>query len=725
MEYQLKLLKIFDNSGFTKIVDLMDELLSNEDTLLNFIILNMNNISNIKYLCNFLKNDINKYKKTIYNILNHKNVNVIDKELFLSHILNTYNENNINIIDDNVIHIIIKNLDSVNLQENILLEDYDNLNSIILYKILNNNIYDVNIDINLYNEYYYRILEKIIDKSENTFLNWVFNICNIYNYRTKTYSDLKLNDNILFILISCIYKKYSTFEKNNIFYNFIEKNIDLSKLIYNDIKSYEKNVIYLIILIKLINNTIPYSINEIEQNILVINDYNIIIDKINNNNLLGSFHTIQNYILMNNKKSVKKYEDLNDILYNKLNIDFLENIYTFYLDIINILINTNNLENNELFSYIITNIVNFYIFYSKHHTYVYNSLENKYNTFKYFSDIFNTPNSNINLDIKLFDLFNTIFINEHMYICGHRDKIDITNLLEKSYIFYVKLDTYDEYYKYSIKNKIVSLYNGLFNNPFTLENNINKIIHKNYISKFLVSFIEDINISINNFIIYYKLYLTNKDYSKLANIYYTYFEDFIRFYKYLLHKHIDNIDNDIITISIHKLNKNILELNKICNSKNNVYKMIMYIIDIFLLLDNTVHLQSIKNDTIFYNYDKFKDMCENLNFINQNKNITLFSNVIEKINNLSIEFEDNYTEVPDEFLDPLYNTIINNPIILPSSNIFVDYDVIKKHLLYHNFDPFNRSELTLEKLEEFNNQEDIKKKISILASKIEEWKKTK
>ena len=123
-------------------------------------------------------------------------------------------------------------MDSVNLQENILLEDYDNLNSIILYKILNNDIYNVNIDIDLYNEYYYCIFEKIINKSENIFLNWVFNICNIYNYRTKTYSDLKLNDNILFILISCIYKKYSTFEKNNIFYNFIEKNIDLSKLIY-------------------------------------------------------------------------------------------------------------------------------------------------------------------------------------------------------------------------------------------------------------------------------------------------------------------------------------------------------------------------------------------------------------------------------------------------------------------------------------------------------------
>ena len=54
MEYQLKLLEIFDKQGFSKVVDLMDELLNNEDILLNFIILNMDSINNIKYLCNFL-----------------------------------------------------------------------------------------------------------------------------------------------------------------------------------------------------------------------------------------------------------------------------------------------------------------------------------------------------------------------------------------------------------------------------------------------------------------------------------------------------------------------------------------------------------------------------------------------------------------------------------------------------------------------------------------------
>ena len=53
----------------------------------------------------------------------------------------------------------------------------------------------------------------------------------------------------------------------------------------------------------------------------------------------------------------------------------------------------------------------------------------------------------------------------------------------------------------------------------------------------------------------------------------------------------------------------------------------------------------------------------------------------------------------------------------------MDFDVIKKHLLYHNFDPFNRDELTLEKLEEYNNNDEIKEKNELLKKKIEDWKK--
>ena len=109
--------------------------------------------------------------------------------------------------------------------------------------------------------------------------------------------------------------------------------------------------------------------------------------------------------------------------------------------------------------------------------------------------------------------------------------------------------------------------------------------------------------------IYYKLFLTNKDYSKIANTYYIYIEDYIRFYKYILKKHKDKIDNDVIVVSLHKLNKNIIKLNELCKEKNNVFKIILYIIDIYLLLDKD-DLQIVKNDTRSFNYDVFLKIYE-------------------------------------------------------------------------------------------------------------------
>ena len=245
---------------------------------------------------------------------------------------------------------------------------------------------------------------------------------------------------------------------------------------------------------------------------------------------------------------------------------------------------------------------------------------------------------------------------------------------------------------------------------------------KNNISKFLVSFMEDINVYMVNFMIYYNYYLTNKDYSKIANMYYIYIEDYIRFYKYLLKKHQDKIDKDVIMISIHKLNKNMVKLNEFCKEKNNIYKMMMYIIDIYLLFDKK-YLKIIKNDTRSFSNDKFDKIYQNLNNIYKHKNVLLLYELLEEIKEITIEEDIEYENIPEDYLDPLYNTLMDNPVLLPSCGKYVDYDVIKKHLLYHNFDPFNRDELSLEQLEEYNNKPEIKEKNELFKKEIEEWKK--
>lgn len=53
-------------------------------------------------------------------------------------------------------------------------------------------------------------------------------------------------------------------------------------------------------------------------------------------------------------------------------------------------------------------------------------------------------------------------------------------------------------------------------------------------------------------------------------------------------------------------------------------------------------------------------------------------------------------EVPDEFLDPLMYTLMEDPVILPGSKVTIDRSTVKAHLLSDPTDPFNRMPLKLE-----------------------------
>lgn len=53
-------------------------------------------------------------------------------------------------------------------------------------------------------------------------------------------------------------------------------------------------------------------------------------------------------------------------------------------------------------------------------------------------------------------------------------------------------------------------------------------------------------------------------------------------------------------------------------------------------------------------------------------------------------------EVPDELLDPLMFTLMEDPVILPGSKVTIDRSTIKAHLLSDATDPFNRMPLKLD-----------------------------
>ncbi|PLN75483.1 putative ubiquitin fusion degradation protein UfdB [Aspergillus taichungensis] len=76
--------------------------------------------------------------------------------------------------------------------------------------------------------------------------------------------------------------------------------------------------------------------------------------------------------------------------------------------------------------------------------------------------------------------------------------------------------------------------------------------------------------------------------------------------------------------------------------------------------------------------------------------------------------EEDLGEVPDEFLDPLMYTLMEDPVILPASRMSIDRSTLRSHLLSDPHDPFNRTPLTMEDV-----SPDTELKAKIQAFKME------
>ena len=82
--------------------------------------------------------------------------------------------------------------------------------------------------------------------------------------------------------------------------------------------------------------------------------------------------------------------------------------------------------------------------------------------------------------------------------------------------------------------------------------------------------------------------------------------------------------------------------------------------------------------------------------------------------------EEEWDDIPDEFLDPLLNCIMRDPVLLPSSRQICDRGVILRHLLSENTDPFNRQSLSEDML---IGQPELKERIDAWIREKREMKK--
>jgi ubiquitin conjugation factor E4 B len=79
--------------------------------------------------------------------------------------------------------------------------------------------------------------------------------------------------------------------------------------------------------------------------------------------------------------------------------------------------------------------------------------------------------------------------------------------------------------------------------------------------------------------------------------------------------------------------------------------------------------------------------------------LTAWINLIAKFKTakeIDEQAEEDLGEIPDEFLDPLMCTLMEDPVILPMSKQTIDRSTIRSHLLSDPTDPFNRQPMNIE-----------------------------
>ncbi|KAI8831014.1 ubiquitin elongating factor core-domain-containing protein [Chytriomyces cf. hyalinus JEL632] len=143
------------------------------------------------------------------------------------------------------------------------------------------------------------------------------------------------------------------------------------------------------------------------------------------------------------------------------------------------------------------------------------------------------------------------------------------------------------------------------------------------------------------------------------------------------------------------------------------------LVEIFLhLAHRSEFIQAVARDERSYRKEIFYRACDILarNGLKNSGELDMVrqfvSKVEEAIRNSQAEDEE-LGDVPDEFLDPLLAHLMEDPVILPTSNITVDRSTIITQLLSNPLDPFNRKPLTIDMV-----VPDVE-----LKNKIAEWKR--
>ncbi|KAI8580706.1 hypothetical protein K450DRAFT_235570 [Umbelopsis ramanniana AG] len=146
--------------------------------------------------------------------------------------------------------------------------------------------------------------------------------------------------------------------------------------------------------------------------------------------------------------------------------------------------------------------------------------------------------------------------------------------------------------------------------------------------------------------------------------------------------------------------------------------LLAQIIDIYLNLNSDTFVKAVSRDERSYQKNYFSRAASillkhGLKYRDDIAELERFVNRVEISRQEEHEEEDELGDIPDEFIDPILSHLMEDPVVLPTSNMIVDRSTIRAHLLGDKRDPFSRAPLSM----------DMIKPATDLKEQIMEWRK--
>jgi ubiquitin conjugation factor E4 B len=125
-------------------------------------------------------------------------------------------------------------------------------------------------------------------------------------------------------------------------------------------------------------------------------------------------------------------------------------------------------------------------------------------------------------------------------------------------------------------------------------------------------------------------------------------------------------------------------------------------VDIYLNLGGSARfIEAVARDGRSYkpaNFDNASRILER-HSLKSREDLTAWQNLkdqFKRAKEIDDQAEEDLGEIPDEFLDPLMFSLMEDPVILPMSKQTIDRSTIRSHLLSDPTDPFNRQPMSIE-----------------------------